>query len=83
MLLRQCEFYRLFEENTFFGLFMREHDPDIMLLVEHYLSSGHRFDIDGYRIFRRDRVGLRGGGTATFVRSTIRCENVELDTGNI
>lgn len=39
---------------------MREHDPDIMLLAEHYLSSGHRFDIDGYIIFRRDRVGLRG-----------------------
>lgn len=67
----------------YLNLFLMEHKPDVMLLAEHHLSSRHRFDVKGYKVFRRDRLSRRGGGTAVLVRDRFRCEEVVLDTGAI
>lgn len=62
-------------------LFLDRHSPDVMLVAEHKLNAGHRFEMEGYIVFaqyRRDRVG---GGTAVLVRDNIRCDRVQLDLG--
>jgi len=34
--------------------------------------------IDGYRLFRRDRWGKRGGGIALYIKKSIECEELSL-----
>jgi len=34
--------------------------------------------IDGYRLFRRDRQGKRGGGIALYIKKSIQCEDLSL-----
>lgn len=67
----------------YLNLFIIEHKPDVMLLAEHCLSSRHRFGIEGYTLFRRDRQSGRGGGTAVLIRQNFQCEEIVLDTGMI
>ena len=34
--------------------------------------------IDGYRLFRSDRRGRRGGGIALYIKKSIQCEELSL-----
>ena len=45
---------------------------DIAVITETHLKkkhADHSFNIDGYRLFRRDREGQRGGGVAVYVHN--------------
>ena len=59
-----------------------EHDFDIVALSETWLSNDVDSDtikLQGYNLFRKDRVG-RGGGVAIYIKTGInKCEIVSLD----
>ena len=45
---------------------------DVAVITETHLKkrhADHHFAIDGYTLFRRDRVGRRGGGVAVYVKT--------------
>lgn len=67
----------------YLNLFLRTHRPDVLMMAEHFLNARHKLVMEGYRIFRRDRVSGRGGGTAILVRDSIFCEEISLNTGAI
>ncbi len=58
-----------------------KYDPDFISINETFLKPNHSFHIDGYKIYRIDRLYKRGGGTALGVRSTI--EGKKIDFSNI
>ena len=64
------EVHSLLEENEF----------DILAVTETWLGptiTDEDVEIDGYKIYRRDRDG-RGGGVCWYVRSVMRCELIEI-----
>ena len=48
------------------------HNPDFFSINETYLKPTHDFEIEGYSIYRHDRLTRRGGGTALAVRKNIK-----------
>ncbi|PKU36299.1 mitochondrial fission process protein 1 [Limosa lapponica baueri] len=52
---------------------------DIVAITETWWSDGHDWNavMNGYKFFRRDRQGRRGGGVALYVRECFDC--IELD----
>ena len=53
---------------------MMGHKVDIAVITETHLKKkhpDHHFAIDGFVLFRRDRVGRRGGGVAVYVNSSL------------
>jgi len=53
---------------------------DLIALTETWWDESHdwRVAINGYRLFRRDRQGKRGGGIALCIKKSIRCEELSL-----
>lgn len=54
---------------------------DVALITESHLKKHHctaAFSIPGYSCIRRDRVGRRGGGVATFIKDTIQFSEYNL-----
>lgn len=48
---------------------------DLAIITETHFKSKHsdgKFSIPGFTLYRRDRAGRRGGGVATYVRSTLQ-----------
>ena len=48
---------------------------DVAIITETHFKAKHAdgvLNIPGYTLYRRDRVGRRGGGVATYVRSTLQ-----------
>ena len=48
---------------------------DVAIITETHFKTKHAdgvLNIPGYTLYRRDRVGRRGGGVATYVRSTLQ-----------
>ena len=39
--------------------------------------------IDGYRLFRRDRQGRRGGGVAMYVKQGLDCVELQVGDGKV
>lgn len=58
-------------KKQYLNIFIYEHNPHILLLAEHKLSVRHKFQLKNYIIFRKDKVGGRGGGTAILVKNWI------------
>ena len=51
-------------------------DAELALFTETWLSStvpDEPININGYQIFRRDRVGWQHGGVCLYVKSSIKC----------
>lgn len=67
----------------YLNIFIKNNKPDVLLLAEHKLSAKHNFYINGYKIFRCDRVEGMGGGTAVLVKEKHKCERFYLNCGNI
>ena len=65
------------------------YNVDIAVICETHLKKkhfDHSFVIDGYSLFRRDRLGRRGGGVAVYVSSrmsaevwTPPCDNIDFE----
>ncbi|GAB0207466.1 mitochondrial enolase superfamily member 1 [Grus japonensis] len=55
---------------------------DIVAITETWWDDSHNWSaaMDGYKLFRRDRQGRRGGGVALYVRECFDC--LELDDGD-
>lgn len=52
--------------------FLDAHNPHIALICETHLKPSHKFTLKNYSIFRNDRPGRRGGGTAVLVKKNIK-----------
>lgn len=48
-------------------LLLREHEPQVVAINESWLSEHQQFNLPGYRIARKDRIG-HGGGVLLAVR---------------
>ena len=46
-------------------------------------SCGWCVAIDGYRLFRRDKQGRRGGGVAMYVKQGLDCVELEVGDGKV
>lgn len=55
-----------------------ELEVDILLLNETYLTPLHRPRVNGFELYRTDRVDRPGGGTAILVRSGIKHKTVTI-----
>lgn len=75
-LVSRCKRYYLQE-------FLHLHRPDALLVAETKLAPLHKLGFAGYEIFRQNRVGGRGGGTAVFVRNTLVSDRISLNLGSI
>ena len=52
-------------------LFLDQEGIHIAFLVETFLKSHHKIFLSGYKVYRRDRDSVHGGGVAIAVKSTI------------
>ncbi|PKU34213.1 hypothetical protein llap_15484 [Limosa lapponica baueri] len=61
---------------------VRHESYDVVAITEMWWDESHDWSaaMDGYKHFRRDRQGRRGGGVALYVREDYEC--VELTEGN-
>ena len=62
---------------------MRTERTDIVMIVETWFSKkqlNNDLNLDGYTLFRRDRVRRKGGGLCVYVRDCIPCEIIQLDS---
>jgi len=55
---------------------------DVVAITETWWDDLHNWSaaMDGYKLFRRDRQGRRGGGVSLYVREHFNC--LELDDGD-
>ena len=53
---------------------------DLVAITETWWDDSHNWNttIEGYRLFRRDRLGRKGGGVALYVKEWIDCEELPL-----
>ena len=53
---------------------------NVVAITETWWDESHDWSaaIDGYRLFRRDRQGRRGGGVALYIKRWIECEKLSL-----
>ena len=56
--------------------FIQEESYDIIALCETHLVAGDLFKVPGYVLYRNDRRGRRGGGTAILVRNNLKHHRV-------
>ena len=62
---------------------LHQHRPDALLVAETKLAPSHQLSFPGYEIFRQNRFGGRGGGTAVLVRNTLVSDRISLNLGLI
>ncbi|PKU46846.1 nipped-b-like protein [Limosa lapponica baueri] len=60
---------------------VQQENYDIVTITETWWDDTHNWSaaLDGYKLFRRDRPGRRGGGVALYVRECFDC--LELNDG--
>ena len=58
---------------------IRNHKPDIISLNETFLKPTHSLEIEGFKIFRHDRLLRKGGGSALCVSSKLTGNIIEID----
>ncbi|KAK4828900.1 hypothetical protein QYF61_001458 [Mycteria americana] len=61
---------------------VQQENYDMVAIMETWWDDSHNWSvtIDGYKLFRRDRQGRRGGGVALYVRECFDC--LELNDGD-
>jgi hypothetical protein len=60
-------------------LFLRKHNPDIVLLCETKLNSKHKLSIRNYKLLRSDRQDRGGGGCGILIKESLAFERVYTD----
>ncbi|GJQ79034.1 hypothetical protein Trydic_g8736 [Trypoxylus dichotomus] len=64
--------------------FIQRHQMDVLLIGETHLRANDRLSLRNFRVYRTDREGARGGGTAIMIKSSIdHYAGRELDLHNI
>ncbi|KAK4831611.1 hypothetical protein QYF61_018371 [Mycteria americana] len=61
---------------------VHQENYDMVAIMETWWDDSHNWSaaMDGYKLFRRDRRGRRGGGVAVYVRECL--DSLELDDGD-
>ncbi|KAK4817214.1 hypothetical protein QYF61_003738 [Mycteria americana] len=61
---------------------VHQENYDMVAIMETWWDDSHNWNaaMDGYKLFRRDRRGRRGGGVALYVRKCL--DSLELDDGD-
>ncbi|KAK4827580.1 hypothetical protein QYF61_019482 [Mycteria americana] len=61
---------------------VRQENYDMVAITETWWGDSHNWSaaMDGYKLFRRDRRGRRGGGVALYVRESL--DSLELNDGD-
>ncbi|KAK4821278.1 hypothetical protein QYF61_017642 [Mycteria americana] len=61
---------------------VHQENYDMVAITETWWGDSHNWSaaMDGYKLFRRDRRGRRGGGVALYVRESL--DSLELDDGD-
>ncbi|KAK4825020.1 hypothetical protein QYF61_023024 [Mycteria americana] len=61
---------------------VHQENYDMVAITETWWGDSHNWSaaMDGYKLFRRDRQGRRGGGVALYVRESL--DSLELDDGD-
>ncbi|KAK4806437.1 hypothetical protein QYF61_013930 [Mycteria americana] len=61
---------------------VRQENYDMVAITETWWDDSHNWSaaMDGYKLFRRDRRGRRGGGVALYVRESL--DSLELNDGD-
>ncbi|KAK4811106.1 hypothetical protein QYF61_016392 [Mycteria americana] len=61
---------------------VRQENCDMVAITERWWDDSHNWSaaMDGYKLFRRDRRGRRGGGVALYIRECL--DSLELDDGD-
>ncbi|KAK4830743.1 hypothetical protein QYF61_013193 [Mycteria americana] len=61
---------------------VHQENYDMVAIMETWWGDSHNWSaaMDGYKLFRRDRQGRRGGGVALYVRESL--DSLELDDGD-
>lgn len=56
---------------------------NLVAITETWWDSSHDWNavIEGYVLFRKDRLGKRGGGVALYVREQLECTQLQLGEG--
>ncbi|KAK4813002.1 hypothetical protein QYF61_004178 [Mycteria americana] len=64
------------------GAIVHQENYDMVAITETWWGDSHNWSaaMDGYKLFRRDRRGRRGGGVALYVRECL--DSLELDDGD-
>jgi len=57
---------------------------DLIAITETWWDKSHDWivAIDGYRLFRRDRQGKRGGGVALYIKKSVQCGELSLKSSH-
>ena len=50
--------------------------PQIIMICETWWTEASTTNIKGYTLFRRDRIGKRGGGVCIYVNDLIKAYNI-------
>ncbi|KAK4817118.1 hypothetical protein QYF61_027981 [Mycteria americana] len=61
---------------------VHQENYDMVAITETWWDDSHNWSVamDGYKLFRRDRQGRRGGGVALYIRECL--DSLELDDGD-
>ena len=61
---------------------VHQENYDMVAITETWWDDSHNWSaaMDGYKLFRRDRRGRRGGGVALYVRECL--DSLELNDGD-
>lgn len=65
------------QKRQYLNSFIKEHNPDVMLLNETHLKNTHNVNITNYDFIRNDRSSTLDVGTGIIIKSVIHYEIVE------
>ena len=64
---------------------MQHENYDIVAITETWWDASHDWSaaINGYKLFRRDRQGMRGGGVAQYVRECYESSEIKYSDNGV
>ena len=68
------------EFKRYVDIFKGEYKPAVLCIQETWLKPCLDFVVPGYECIRQDRSGKAGGGCATFIRSDVKYQRVQINS---
>ncbi|RMC18016.1 hypothetical protein DUI87_04892 [Hirundo rustica rustica] len=64
---------------------VQQHSYDVVAITETWWDESHSWStaLDGYKLFRRDRRGRRGGGVALYIKKAFDTISIETNEGGV
>lgn len=67
----------------YLNLFLKHHNPDMVLIAEHKLNFRHQIHFKNYNFIRNNHVEGKGGGTAICIRGKFYYKKIALNLNQI